>query len=214
MLVFHNIWIADKFDRHYFGNFIHILDVPSPSCFKLFYSLSVVLLTKTITLTQVNHVQQMNQNNISYFTCNILVLDIQLRYEYVFYFCAKFLLPPLHPFTRMKKNSRLSVFEMPPLPLQVSIYTQKEKCLQGFWIAKDMKVPTPNDNTQIRAKCPEHIRMGKRCKQFPILNRLVILWNSLGKNRWCIVEEIFDFFPFYRFELYFIGRYVYFNLKT
>lgn len=196
MLVFHNIWIADKFDRHYFGNFIHILDVPSPSCFKLFYSLSVVLLTKTITLTQVNHVQQMNQNNISYFTCNILVLDIQLRYEYVFYFCAKFLLPPLHPFTRMKKNSRLSVFEMPPLPLQVSIYTQKEKCLQGFWIAKDMKVPTPNDNTQIRAKCPEHIRMGKRCKHF----QFWIAWWSCGilwvKTDDVSLKKSSIFFPF------------------
>lgn len=54
--------------------------------------------------------------------------------------------------------------------------TQKEKCLQGFWIAKDMKVPTPNDNTQIRAKCPEHIRMGKRCKHF----QFWIAWWSCG----------------------------------
>lgn len=95
-----------------------------------------------------------------------------------------------------------------PPPLQVSKCKQKIKHLRGFRIANDKKY-TRMTTLRNSARCPEYIRMDKRCQFYQLLITVRnFFFVRVNFNEMSIKKS--SIFPLYRFQLYFFDMYLYF----
>lgn len=127
-------------------------------------------------------------------------------------------MPKQHPFTQMK-NVQIICFV--PLLNPLELISVQYKKTTGILHCKIHK-STPYDNVKNYMRGAMSSSNGENFSTFPILNLITMLfffsflWNSPDKTSGRINEEIWDlfFFLFYRFELYFIDRHVYFDFKS
>lgn len=138
-------------------------------------------------------------------------------------------MPKQHPFTKMK-NVQIICFVTLLYPLElISVQYKKTTGILHCKIQPtiilytntytNIDKSTPDDNVKNYERCHEFFEWRKNfnISHFESYYDVFFsfLWNSPDKTSGCINEEIWDLFSlFYRFELYFIDRYVYFDFKS